>query len=114
VNFASPPAIQNISGLSQGRAGALRGLWRCDLVIDATSNLGAIAMPMSAQLPFQTPTSDGRKQINWAWNDVLKVSGKIVVVAAAALFVVLLVAASVTLPKSTLDPTISGEFWIGP
>ena len=85
-------------------------------VIDAAPNLGAIAMPMSAELPVHTPAADRRNQIDWTWNDVLKTSGTSVVVALVALFVVILVAASVTLPSSPLDtPTpVSTEFLIGP
>jgi hypothetical protein len=71
-------------------------------------------MSMSAELPVQIPAADRRKQINWAWNDILKMSGNSVVVAVAALFVVILVAASVALSKSTLDTTVIGEFWMGP
>jgi len=73
-------------------------------------------MPMSAELPVHTPAADRRNQIDWTWNDVLKTSGTSVVVALVALFVVILVAASVTLPSSTLDtPTpVSTEFLIGP
>jgi hypothetical protein len=33
-------------------------------VIDSASNLGAIAMAMSAELPVQTPAADRRKQID--------------------------------------------------
>ena len=83
-------------------------------VIDSASDLGAIVMAMSAELPVQTPAADRSKQIDWAWNDVLKISGDSVVLAVAALFLVILVAASVALPKSTLDTTVSGELWIGP
>src|SRR5689334_3237552 len=90
--------IQNISVLSQGRAGALRGLWRCDFSHHSASNLGAIAMTMSAELPVQTPAAD-RQQIDRAWKDVLKIGGDSVVLAVAVLFLVILVAASVTLPS---------------
>jgi hypothetical protein len=71
-------------------------------------------MPMSAELPVQSPAAARRKQIDWAWNDVLKTSATSVVVAVAALFVVILVAVSVTPPTSTLDASVSTEFLIGP
>jgi hypothetical protein len=80
-------------------------------VIDAASNLGAIAMPMSAELPVQMPAADTRKHIGWAGNDVPKISANTVVLAAAALFVVILVAASVAFPNAALDATLTGEFW---
>jgi len=71
-------------------------------------------MPMSAELPVQSPVADGRKQIDWARNHALKMSAISVVVAIAAVFVVVLVAAAVTLPTSTLDIPAGSEFLIGP
>jgi len=66
-------------------------------------------MPMSTEL--SAPVADTRKRIDWAWNDVLKVSPDTIVVAVAALIVVVLVLASLTLPHSI---PINPELWGGP
>jgi len=71
-------------------------------------------MPISTELPVQTPVADTRNQVNRAWKDVLKMSVNSVVVAVAALFVVILVVTSVTFHKSMPDQAITAEFWVGP